>query len=168
MFTSRELGSCKKFDKISKWYIVYDNRHFEFSKMYPDDPQIVELECHEEGLVENQCKNLALDVIRDGFVYFLDDDNVVHSNFWNFKFGGGEALVYTFDQQLSPPDKMIPEIRTGNLPFVDQIDTDLIKDRRFLINFYNADGRFIEDIIKTYPTKWRYIDTLGCYYNFIG
>lgn len=164
------------FDKIDKWFIVYDNRKCEFKKKYSDDdPQIVEMECHDEGIAGHQCRNKALECIeKDGFVYFVDDDNVIHSNFWNFVFDPKKALVYTFDQQLNPPDSMFPDIRTGSLPFVDQIDmaqyvvhTSLVSNRRFLVNFYNADGRFVEDIVKTHASKWKYIPEIGCYYNFL-
>jgi hypothetical protein len=80
-----------QFDKIEKWYIVYDNTKFEFSERYKNDPKIVEIECHDSnGISGNQFRNKALDVIssthKGGFVYFVDDDNIVHSNFWNMKF----------------------------------------------------------------------------------
>jgi hypothetical protein len=164
-----------QFDKIEKWYIVYDNTKFEFSERYKSDPKIVEIECNDSnGISGNQFRNKALDVIisihKGGFVYFLDDDNIVHPNFWNMKFDSNEALVYTFPQQLDAS-----RVRTGDLPLPLHIDiaqyiihTDLIGKKRFILDRYEADGMFVYEIIDTNVYNWKcFHNVIGCYYNFL-
>lgn len=167
-----------QFDKIEKWYIVYDNAKFEFSRRYTD-PKIVEIECHDSnGIAGHQFRNKALDVIaqqrESGFVYFVDDDNIVHPNFWNIKFDPEEALVYTFPQQLSVDGDII-KVRKGDLPLPGHIDmaqyvvhTDLIGNKRFVPDTYEADGIFVFEIIEVNIPKWKcFHDVIGCYYNFL-
>jgi hypothetical protein len=162
-----------QFDKIEKWYIVYDNRRFEFSKRYEGDEQIVEIECLDEGIAGHQCRNKSLDIILNsstrGFVYFVDDDNIIHPNFWNFKFDPGEALAYTFHQQVNSHN-----VRTGNLPIPGCIDTaqyvvhtDTIGKNRFISDVYEADGMFINSIVDENMSTWKFINDVGCYYNFL-
>lgn len=153
------------FDKIDKWYIVYDNRHFEFSKRYENNPKVVEIECKDEGVVGHQCRNKALDIIKSGMVYFLDDDNIIHPEFWNIDFQSGK--IYTFNQQRSSSDILrgdninVGKIDTAQFVF----DKSLLNGLKFQKDIYEADGIFIQKLIEDNRTNWNFIDQIGCYYN---
>lgn len=154
-------------DLIEKWYIIYDARHVPFQKIF-DHPKIVEMECHEEGVVGHQIRNMALDIIQHGLVYFLDDDNIIHPYFWEVASNFIEGLVYTFDIVHSNGIK-----RIGDTPFTNFIDTaqyvfDIkLVHTRFDVTDYRSDGHFIKSIVMKDHTKWRYIPKIASYYNYV-
>lgn len=156
------------FDIISKWYIIYDNRHFDFEKCFNHD-KIVELSCKDEGHVGHQIREMALQMLRDKpiMVYFLDDDNIVHPNFWNiikhFEYGH----IYTFDMEYNDE-----RILKGNKLVVGNIDTaqyvfdiKLIGNIHFNVQEYGADGIFIQELGEQYKDRCVYIPEISAYYN---
>lgn len=71
------------------WHIVLDN-HVELDKheiiKCPDFP-FVSIIFHQsltKSYYGNCCRNIALDLIDSGFIYFLDDDNLMHLNFGKY------------------------------------------------------------------------------------
>lgn len=160
-----KMKESMNFNKIEKWYIVYDNRKFEFSKRYENDPKIIEVECKEEGSAGHQCRNKALDMIDSGMIYFLDDDNIIHPEFWNLEIDSGK--LFTFNQQRSSTT-----VFTGDNPTVGMIDTaqfifdkSILGDLRFEKDKYEADGIFIHELIERAKDNWVFIDKIACYYN---
>jgi glycosyltransferase involved in cell wall biosynthesis/GR25 family glycosyltransferase involved in LPS biosynthesis len=73
------------FTHVYQWIIVYDP-----TKTYPklkvfDNPKITELHIpltHPWSKMGNSQRDYALNLIKEGWVYFLDDDNLMHPNFW--------------------------------------------------------------------------------------
>jgi hypothetical protein len=152
------------FTKVSKWYIVYDVRHVVFKKQFDDD-KIVELACTEDGIAGHQIRNMMLSKISHGMVYFLDDDTVMHPNFWKLDFEYNK--IFTFDTQYNKLNVM-----QGNNPkvrFIDMgqivFDIRLIGDLRFKTFMYDADGIFIEALCSKYKTNWKYIGKICSNYN---
>ena len=84
-YRQQNLETIRKsidFSVIHKWYIVYDtSRDRHYTKIFKD-PQIIELECSDFGIAGHPQRNFAIDIIEDGFIYFVDDDNIVHPNCW--------------------------------------------------------------------------------------
>lgn len=159
-----EIFETVRFDLIDTWYIVYDTRHAAFVKRY-DHPQIVEMECGDEGVSGNACRNRALDVIGEGMVYFLDDDNLVHPEFWKMSFAPGR--IHTFDMQYSD-GRVLP----GTRPVVDGIDTAqcvvdvaLVGPNRWVVTEYAADGMFINAVWEAHKDKWVYHPVVASHYN---
>jgi glycosyltransferase involved in cell wall biosynthesis len=158
------------FDKIHRWIIVYDtSKDRTYEKRYEGHPQILELE-HNGGISGNPQRNYAIDHVEDGYVYFLDDDNIVHPNLWSVVNMLDGEHFYTFDQLRD--NKHI--VLYGNRIAVGHIDTAMyivhrkhIGNIRWINSKYDADGHFICDIYREHSGSHKYIRELGCYYNYI-
>ena len=73
------LSKSIKFDKIDKWIIVYDTtKDRTYKKSFEGNSKIIEVECNDAGDYGNQQRNYGMSLVDDGFIYFLDDDNIVH------------------------------------------------------------------------------------------
>lgn len=117
-------------------------------------------------------RNHALDRIEDGWVYFLDDDNLIHPNFFELKqliADNPEKRAFAFAQKHV--DGWVREVapETMKVNHIDMaqvlIRRDLIGDERFPLPFYNADGRFIQAIYDRSPDEWLLVNKVMCYYN---
>jgi len=165
------IYDCIMFDKIHKWIIVYDtsnNRTYE--KIYKEHPKILEVECSDPGTWGNAQRNYGMSLVEDGFIYFLDDDNIIHPNFWNIIEILHNDYFFTFDQMRDYHNKIF----YGNRIEVKFIDTAMfiihkqhIQDIKWRTDEYGADGFFICDILNRNPNSHIYINIIGCYYNFI-
>lgn len=159
------------FDKVDKWIIVYDtSKKRTYEHMKTDNEKIVQVDCSDEGSTGNCQRNFAIDMVEDGFIYFLDDDNIMHPDFFKDIYPElcDEHNVYTFNCQ-----RYKKSVQYGNNPRVHFIDTSMyvvhtkvIKDTRWLVNRYNADGEFIEEVIfKNNDKKFNYINKVGAFWN---
>jgi len=159
------------FELINKWYIIYDtSKDRTYAKKFQDNPKVEEHFCSETGTVGHPQRNFGLNLINDGFVYFLDDDNIIHPEFWNIVPTLDINHFYTFDQQQI----YVGKILKGDQIEVYHIDTaqfiipkQLIKNLTFDINKYEADGIFITKINELYPKNHIYISKIACYYNYL-
>ena len=159
------------FDLIDKWYIIYDtSKDRTYTKKFEDNPKIEEHFCSDTGVVGHPQRNYGLNLVKDGFIYFLDDDNIIHPEFWNIAQTLDINCFYTFDQQRLYEGKILK----GNVLKVFWIDTaqfiipkQLIKNLTFDITKYHADGLFITKINELYPKNHIYIPKIACYYNYI-
>jgi len=139
-----------------------------------------------ESVAGHAQRNRALDRIMDGWVYFLDDDNLMHPALferlyrritripsWYLRGYGsvgetGRARGYIFSQELGAGQRVAaPENVTVN-----RIDTaqfllwrGLIGDLRFAEDRYEADGIFIETLYSQSPQSFEFIEEPLCYYN---
>ena len=135
------------FDVI--WMIVFDNR-----------------ECL-ESKVGNYQRNCALDAVSDGWIYFLDDDTVLHPDFFSelakvkSKAVAFEQDLETWVRKVAPSEMRVCHIDMGQVI----IRREIIGDIRFALSVYEADGIFIESVYKNNPNAWSFIDKPLCYYN---
>ena len=117
----------------------------------------------------HQIRNLALNIITSGMMCFLDDDNVIHPEFWNIITGFKLDQIYTFDMIYKNQSILL-----GNNPVVGSIDTaqyvfdrSLVGKIRFDTSQYAADGQFINVLVNQHRDKWVYIPKQAAYYNRI-
>jgi glycosyltransferase involved in cell wall biosynthesis/tetratricopeptide (TPR) repeat protein len=105
----------------------------------------------------------------DSYIYFLDDDNVVHPELWNLELDEACDRLYSFDQYWGLPGK---EILKGDCPKINEIDTAqvLIGARAYLRepilwleHAHEADGMFIEQMFANHPHS--YIPRIASLYN---
>ena len=157
------------FDKIDKWIIVYDtSRDRTYTSLYDGHPQIVEVEHDVVGSAGHPQRSYGMTLVDEGFIYFLDDDNIIHPNFWSIVDRLNSKYFYTFDQQRGD------YILRGHTMKVGRIDTAMfivhkqhIKDITWITSRYDADGVFISDIAHQNYGAHIYLNKVGCYYNFI-
>jgi hypothetical protein len=164
-----EVIKSINFNKIYKWIIVYDELITKKNINQFNHPQIKEYTHTSEGVSGNPQRNFGLDQIEDDdtFVYFLDDDNIIHPNFYEIIPILKKNKIYTFDQQ-----------GTGLLGNV--IENSKIDTAQFLYYYKffksikwnlmvsgGSDFQFINDCITLRPKSHIYINKLYCYYNWI-
>ena len=185
-YRQQNLEAIRKsidFSVIHKWYIVYDtSRGRQYIKIFRD-PQIIELECSDFGIAGHPQRNFAIDIIEDGFIYFVDDDNIVHPDCWPLFRTLDRRCYYTWDQLRNPAGDDTDwalftneqgRVLKGNVLKLQRIDTAqiifpkcLIGDLRWAPDNYKADGVFIESLNAKEPAAHVYIPQIMCYYNYI-
>ena len=165
------------FNFIFKWIIVYDEhkikKNFQYFKKNNQIAEFTYLSKANEVWGHGQ-RNFALEYINKEysedhiFIHFLDDDNVVHPNFYNLAKRFQKNYLYTFDQQRTR------YIFSGIKPKPHYIDTamfvidfGIVKDIRFTGDKHYGDGIYIEDCIKKNINSHVYIEEIGCYYNYL-
>lgn len=152
------------------WRIVFDGARVEKVEFPGAITSIVK---DFDSNVGNAQKNAALDHTMSGWVWFLDDDNLVHPDFFA---GMGEAIAdypqargFIFQQVL--PGGALREVGPENMR-VGRIDlaqfclrSELIGDTRFDIGIYEADGILIQKLYWSDPAEFEFIHKPLCYYN---
>jgi glycosyltransferase involved in cell wall biosynthesis len=166
-----KLYESIQFDKIDRWIIVYDtSKDRTYEKQFVGHPKILELE-YNGGISGNPQRNHAIDQVTDGYVYFLDDDNIIHPAFWSIADMCDGEHFYTFDQLRDNRHTIL----RGNRVSVGFIDTAMyivhrkhIANIRWINSKYDADGHFICEIRRDNPGKHTYVNRVGAYYNYIS
>jgi hypothetical protein len=109
-------------------------------------------------------------MVNEGFIYFLDDDNIIHPEFWNIVECIDDNYFYTFDQLRNKRGLILH----GNNITVGRIDTamflvpkKMFEDISWVHDRYEADGIFITTIHSKYKDSHKYINKIACYYNFL-
>jgi len=176
-----------QFNKIDKWIIVYDtSKNREYKKIYENNPKILEVYCNDSGISGNPQRNCGINLVDDGFIYFLDDDNIIHPEFWNISDTFDSNYFYTFDQIRNDNIKYIIQpsfwktidsknfILFGNTIKLQHIDTAMyIVHKKMIKNIlwnphrYDSDGLFICDVFKQNANSHKYINKVCSYYNFL-
>ena len=153
------------FDYIDKWIIVYDGKKVENIQGI-NQPQIKEhIFTDQESIKGTAQRNYALTFVENGFIYFLDDDNFIHPNFYLLLHFVELGKFYTFNQENNK------QILKGNKIQLRKIDTSM-----FLIDYALTnghlwknddlhDGKYISTINFFYPDKWVWINETLSYYN---
>jgi len=109
--------------------------------------------------------NLALDRhVRPGFVYRLDDDNLMHSSFWE-EFA---RLSVFFGGIIFAQDRAKDGYVEANIRHVDSgqfvVHTDIIGESRWGLH-YTADGDFLREVYHKSPGSWYLSPVIATYHN---
>lgn len=171
------------FDLIKKWYIVYDTSKNRSYENVFDHPKIQELECSADGMQGNAQRNFGMELVEDGFIYFLDDDNIVHPDFWETVPTLDPNYFYTWDQLRNKNgddsdwalfSNETGRILKGDVVKVQRIDTaqflvpkSLVYSLKWKLDDYKADGIFIQSVYDLSPWAHKYIPKVLCHYNYL-
>lgn len=156
------------------WYCIYDSgKDLEFVDF--NDKWILQA----RGGTPHDCaggtqRNVALDMIKEGWNYFLDDDNVFFS-------GYGKLMSETIAKNPSAMAIAVSQFRnsgsliaTSSYMKVNHLDiaqffikTELIGHRRFFEDVYQSDYFFIKKLYKENKQLFHFIDKFMCHYNFL-
>jgi glycosyltransferase involved in cell wall biosynthesis len=123
--------------------------------------------------------NKTIDEIHSGLIYILDDDNIIHPNFFNLlndwfsNHPEKDGLI--FSQKIGGIDFTgldVREAREENVQ-VSKIDMaqfclkrELVSNYRFPKGYYVGDGMFIEKLFNENKDRFLIVEDIGCYYNF--
>lgn len=163
-----KLRDSINFNYVDEWIIVYDETKI------PENPNLFEKENNEkikeylykgEGSSGNPQRNYALTKIKnkDTFIYYLDDDNLIHQNFYKLLNIANKNYIYTFNQKY--------RLKGDRINFRD-IDTAM-----YLIHYslctnitwdlyaYHADFLYIKECYERNKEKFIYIDNDLSFYN---
>lgn len=165
-----------------KWWIIVDgNCSPEIGptiKRKLDHPYVHMEVVAGEGRSGNDQRNRALDLAEPGFVYFLDDDNILHPDFIKYIQSlmdrmvneGKQGAVWHQDVRQRYVRRIAPDrIKMGMIDTAQYLlTTDIIGDLRWIPDEHCADGFFIEELHRKNPDKFLYIDMVLCYCNEIG
>ena len=170
-----KLRESINFDYVEEWIIVYDGTKIKQLPSVLDKHEKIKEYIHVgEGISGNPQRNFALDLIKNEntYLYFLDDDNIIHKDLYSIFEKLESGKIYTFDQ--SRPKNVYPykELLTGDNIELYNIDTAmfmidfiLCKDIRWKVDKYNADGFYITECYENNKDKWVYVNKTLSYYN---
>jgi hypothetical protein len=161
------------FEHVEAWIIVYDEAVTPNAHVF-DDPRIQEYGCQGHSIAGNIQRNYALDRIGDTYVYFLDDDTLMHPDMGSFLETIEPNHIYTFDQQRNAKEFPFTETLKGDTIEMFHIDTamflidaSLIQNIRWTVDEYTADAIFITECYSSHPEKWTYVNQTLSYYNWL-
>jgi hypothetical protein len=168
-----------RFDYIDQWIIVYDGKKVtEHPNVFgnEENSKIKEYIYTGEGRSSNPQRNYGIGQVEDKhtYLYFLDDDNIVHPDLYDLLDTAEYGKIYTFNQDR--PKDVFPFVTcllgdTIELRKIDTamflIDYQLCKYVRWVPDKYNADGIYAMECYSTNRDKWIYVNRTLAYYNSI-
>lgn len=134
------------------WYIIFDSKKTKTTSVDlhgPDWLNIKQFSHTSPGISGNPQRNYALNLINNGLVYFLDDDNILHPNYIDviLKTTKDDCKVCILSQQDIGWMKRIIRVERGCIDTAQiTISRDLIGGIRWEINDYCADSIFIKTL----------------------
>jgi len=181
-----KLKDSLNFDYICEWIIVYDISKVQCDLQFEEFDKISEYRYTlPEGKYGYPQRNYALSLVnnKESYIYFLDDDNIIHPDLYTLSLLPGK--IYTFNQlhkdnnldsknlNNNLDSKNLKILYGGNIK-VGKIDIamymiyyPLLKDLQFGVDKYHGDGQFIVDCYNLNKHTWIYVNKILCYYNFI-
>jgi len=164
-----EIGKSINIPKDNcKWIIVYDSEKLPDYQFLLDFDLDIEFYAHRDlkSIVGHAQRNFALDLIKEGYVYFNDDDTLIHPELWdNIKDLNSDFI--SFDQAFSDGRLRLKCGRT-DVGYIDShnyiIERKTIGETRFEIDKYVADGIFADNCAKKTNNKV-FIDKILSIYN---
>jgi hypothetical protein len=164
------LKNSIDFDLVNEWIIVYDGKRVKENPYLfknENNVKIKEYIYSGDGKFGNPQRNYALDNIvkQKTYLYFLDDDNIMHPNLFDFLNIIESKKLYTFNQESGLKGNQIEVGKIDTAMML--IDFRLCKDIRWVNDEYTADGIYIKECYESNKDKWIYINNELCHYNYI-
>ncbi len=164
------------FNYVKEWIIVYDEKYVSSipTNVFDKTDKIKEYICGDKGVNGNPQRNFALSVVQnqDTFLYFLDDDNLMHPDFYHFLSEIEPGKMYTFNQSRPETEFPFKPVLKGSTPQVQNIDTgmmlidfQLCNDIRWINENGNADGFYINECYRRNIENWIFVDKILSFYK---
>jgi hypothetical protein len=129
-----------------RWIVVFDLESFPDSQLIPNNCEYF-LHKNYDSVSGNSQRNFALDLISDGYVYFNDDDTLLHSELWeNIKDLENDFISFIQENKNGTIRLFGNNIRVGQIDshnFI--VHSSIVGDIRWVINKYDADGYFASE-----------------------
>ncbi len=175
----RRLKDSIQFDYVDQWIIVYDGSKIKENPNMFHEEKIEEYVYEGEGRSGNPQRNFALTKIKneDTYLYYLDDDNLIHPNLYNLLNQIQGVQLFTFNQYNThnPMSPYRNNTMLGNDVRVGGIDTamflchySLIKGITWVYDKHEADGIYISECYQKNRDKHIYVNAICCNYNILN
>ena len=161
-----KLEKSINFDYVDEWIIVYDGSKLsENPNIFKNNDKIKEYLHSSKGISGNPQRNYGLTKISNlnTFLYYLDDDNIIHPQFYRLLNVLVKNKIYTFNQTNRLKGNNIKMGSIDTAMFL--IDYSLCKNISWIPDQYGADGYYITDCYNLHKDKHIFIDNNLCYYN---
>lgn len=146
-----------------RWIVVFDAD--EVPDEVPDNCEAYAIR-NAQSSTGNAQRNLALDLVKKGHIYFNDDDTTIHPELWD-SVSVHDVDFISFSQchkdgsgRLKGDNVSIGNIDSHN--FI--VSSRIVKDTRFVLDKYEADGIFAEACYQKSSSKV-FIDKFLSVYN---
>ena len=161
-------------DYVNQWIIVYDG-----SKIH-DNPNLFKHEKIEEyvflgeGISGNPQRNYALTKVKneDTYIYYLDDDNLIHSNLYWLLNNIDNVSLYTFNQFNTYHRNYTMygnDIRVGGIDTAMMLcHYSLIKGITWVCDKHEADGIYISECYTKNKDKHIFVNAVCSNYNILA
>ena len=137
-----------------------------------EDTTLIAYPTNSGGCSGNIQRNHGLKFIKDGFVYFLDDDNIVHPNMFKRFENEREDLAYVVNQIhkdgrvrlfAHPINMKVGGVDTAQF----LIPSYMIKNRIWEPYNYCADGVLFPQIFQDHKPGFKFLQENLSYYNYL-
>jgi hypothetical protein len=166
------------FKYVHEWIIVYDGAHVKTNPlMFTRNPKVREYIHTGPGCLGSPQRNFGMDNISDynTWLFFLDDDNLIHRDLYKFLETAQPGHIYSFDQ-LRADGATVLEGNTYIKGHVDTasilIDANLVREQpRWPVYkelTYGGDGEFIENLYAQHQSRFVYVNKCLSYHNFLS
>lgn len=185
---SRPNNLLKVADSIPKkddivWHVIFDSTRLKdidvdlLTKLQDYNPRVYFEYSQGGDYLYPQMSKIIKNNIKSGWVYSLDDDNILHEDFYEKITNSIDSSIdgIVFNQHVGGKDFTGVDVRYAkpeNMK-VRQIDlAQFVLNRRVFdrVEFeggYDADGRFIESVYESNPNSFLFIDTILAHYNYL-
>jgi hypothetical protein len=129
-----------------RWIVVFDGKVLPLKELIPENCEIY-LHTNQESVVGHSQRNYALEIIKDGYVYFNDDDTIIHEELWdNIKDLDNDFISFIQEKKDGTVRLIGNEVRVNKIDSHNFIThNSIIGNTRFDITKYYADGHFAEE-----------------------
>ncbi len=166
------------------WFIIFDLEKISNLDLHVlseiDKPFVkISYDRSEKGDHGHQMINNILNKISDGWVYVIDDDNIIHEDFYDEIYiqiqKNKSKRGFIFNQKIGCIDFTGQDVRLADSENVKVSKIDmaqfvlhrsLIGEERIPNGYYVADGMFIESLFSKNREEFVFIDKILCYYNY--
>jgi predicted O-methyltransferase YrrM len=165
-----KLKDSIDFDYVDEWIIVYDGSKIAenpYQFKHENNKKIKEYLSTGVGISGNPQRNFAVEHIQneDTYLYYVDDDNLVHKDLYKLLQIIDDGKIYTFDQKNRFKGDAITLGQIDTAMFL--IDFKLCKNIRWKLGEYGADYYYIQECYEKNKNKWIYVNNELCTYNII-
>jgi hypothetical protein len=148
-----------------RWIVVFDSLTLPDENLIPNN---CEYYLHKDinSISGNGQRNFALDLVEMGYIYFNDDDTLIHPELWdNVKDCNEDFISFNqslYNGQIRLTGNIITLRHTDSHNFM--VSSKLVGDSRWRLDIYEADGFFAIDCYSKATTK-KYINKTLSIYN---
>lgn len=151
-----------------RWIVVFDRDELPNSELIPSNCEVY-LHKDINSMAGNSQRNFALDLITQDYVYFNDDDTIMHPNFWNNVKDMNEDFIFFLQDRKNGTIRLYSE--TVELNNIDThnflLKYDIIGETRWILNRYDADGIFANECFNK-SKKTKRLEKVLSTYNYLN